>query len=91
MRPNEIRFRVDTFEKAIAENPDFCTPKQIEAYDVLKGIILNSDKIKHFYLENRDLVFINNKTMLHGRSSFTDSDRHLLRIRINKKGAQTTV
>jgi alpha-ketoglutarate-dependent taurine dioxygenase len=90
LRPNEIRFRVDTFEKAIAENPEFCTPKQIEAYHVLKSMILNSDKIKRFYLEDRDLIFINNKTMLHGRSSFTDSNRHLLRIRMNKKGVQTT-
>jgi alpha-ketoglutarate-dependent taurine dioxygenase len=90
LAPDEIRFRVDTFEKAIAENPEFCTPKQIEAYQMLKSMILNSDKIKRFYLEDRDLLFINNKTMLHGRSSFTDSNRHLLRIRMNKKGVQTT-
>ncbi|MFY0593567.1 TauD/TfdA family dioxygenase [Roseivirga sp.] len=86
LRENEIRFRVDTFEKAIAENPDFCTAEQIEAYQVLKKIILESANIKRFYLEDRDLIFINNKTMLHGRNSFQDPERHLLRIRLNKKG-----
>lgn len=86
LRPDEIRFRVDTFEKAISENPGFCTEKQVNAYKALKQTILNSDKIKEFYLEERDLIFINNKTMLHGRSSFEDPKRHLLRIRMNKNG-----
>lgn len=90
LRPNEIRFRVDTFEKAISENPHFCTKEQVKAYKALKETILNSANTKKFYLENRDLVFINNKTMLHGRSSFTDPLRHLLRVRMNKHGAQTT-
>lgn len=88
LRPNEIRFRVDTFEKAIAENPEFCSEEQVAAYQALKKTILTSSKIEKFFLEERDLVFINNKTMLHGRSSFTDSNRHLLRIRMNKKDAQ---
>ncbi|MEQ8546874.1 MAG: TauD/TfdA family dioxygenase [Cyclobacteriaceae bacterium] len=84
LRNNEIRFRVDTFEKAISNRPDLCTGQQLEAYQTLKEIILNSKNTKYFYLENRDLIFINNKTMLHGRESFTDSERHLLRIRMNK-------
>jgi len=37
------------------------------------------------FLQPKDLIFINNKTMLHGRGQFTDADRHLLRIRMNKK------
>lgn len=84
LRSNEIRFRVDTIEKAIANRPDLCTKQQIEAYQALKGVILKSKNTKYFYLEDRDLIFINNKTMLHGRESFTDSQRHLLRIRMNK-------
>ena len=84
LRSNEIRFRVDTIEKAISNRPDLCTKQQFEAYQALKEIILNSINTKYFYLEDRDLIFINNKTMLHGRESFTDSERHLLRIRMNK-------
>lgn len=84
LRKNEIRFRVDTFEKAILSNPELCTEEQIEAFNVLKSTILNSEKLQKISLENRDLIFINNKTMLHGRSAFEDPERHLLRIRMNK-------
>ncbi len=85
LRENEIRFRVDTFEKALKLRPDFCTEAQLEAYKVLKNIILNSPNTQNFFLEEKDLIFINNKTMLHGRGEFTDHNRHLLRIRMNKK------
>ena len=84
LRENEIRFRVDTFEKAIDYDKTLCSEEQITAYKELKKIILNSDKTNNFYLEEKDLVFINNKTTLHGRSLFTDEKRHLLRIRMNK-------
>ena len=85
LRENEIRFRVDTFEKAIAFNGNLCTKQQVDAYKKLKKIIIENKKTKQFYLENKDLIFINNKTMLHGRSEFQDPERHLLRIRMNKK------
>lgn len=85
LREDEIRFRIDTFEKAIKLNRDFCSEEQILAYEVLKNIILNNTKILNFYLEEGDLIFVNNKTALHGRSMFTDEKRHLLRIRLNKK------
>lgn len=90
LKENEIRFRIDTFEKAIKERPEFCTKDQLRAYNALKNTVLNSQKIRKFYLKENDLIFINNKTVLHGRSAFTDPERHLLRIRMNKKGAVTT-
>lgn len=82
---NEIRFRVDTLEKALALNSDFCTPEQVDAYKTLKDIILNTAKTQAFFLEDRDAIFINNRTMLHGRSSFKDPNRHMLRVRFNFK------
>ena len=84
LRDNEIRFRVDTFEKAISSDPDLCTETQITAYQKIKTVILNSTKTRKFHLEAKDLIFINNKITLHGRSEFTDNTRHLLRIRMNK-------
>lgn len=81
---NEIRFRIDTFEKAIELRPDLCDSEQLQAYNILKNIIINSPSIERFHLKERDLVFINNKTVLHGRTSFRDVSRHLLRIRMNK-------
>lgn len=84
IRPNEIRFRIDTVEKALAYDPGFCTAEQVEAFDFLKDLIRNSSKTKNLFLKRNDLIFINNKTMLHGRGSFKDRKRHLLRIRMNK-------
>ena len=84
LRANEIRFRIDTFEKAINFDNKICTQEQKNAFFELKKIILNNTKTLKFYLEEGDLIFINNKTTLHGRSLFTDKNRHLLRIRINK-------
>lgn len=85
LRKNEIRFRVDTFEKAISHEDSICTEEQINAYKILKDIILNNSRIEYFYLEPKDLIFLNNKTILHGRSEFSDSKRHMLRIRMNKE------
>ncbi len=84
LRDNEIRFRVDTFEKALNQKGSLCTEEQIKAYKILKGIILENVKTEKLFLEEQDLIFINNKTMLHGRGEFTDENRHLLRIRMNK-------
>jgi len=84
LRDNEIRFRVDTFEKALQHEDAICNEEQIKAYKTLKNIILENDYTQEFYLEEKDLIFINNKTMLHGRGEFTDENRHLLRIRMNK-------
>ena len=86
LRDGEIRFRIDTFEKALAAAPNLCTQRQLSAFSFLKNHIRSSQSTKSFFLENGDLIFINNKTMLHGRGSFTDADRHLLRIRMNKHG-----
>jgi len=84
LRENEIRFRIDTFEKALLKLDGYCSEKQLEAYQALKKIALESKNTKSFFLEEKDLIYINNKTMLHGRGQFTDNNRHLLRIRMNK-------
>ncbi len=84
LRDNEIRFRVDTFEKALKARPDLCTEEQVRAFEILKNVILNNTKTLAFHLQAKDLIFINNKTMLHGRSEFKDQSRHLLRIRLNR-------
>lgn len=86
IQDNEIRFRVDTFEKAVKVRPDLCTDEQVKAFEVLKSVIIKNKNTLAFYLEPKDLIFINNKTMLHGRSEFKDPNRHLLRIRLNKFG-----
>ncbi len=88
LKNGEMRFRVDTIQKALDYNPDFCTEQQKEAFDYLVNLVRTTKYTKKFFLEDGDLIFINNKTLLHGRGSFTDSNRHLLRIRMNKHDKQ---
>ncbi|MEM1327394.1 MAG: TauD/TfdA family dioxygenase [Bacteroidota bacterium] len=83
LKGGKMRFRVDTIQKALNYDASFCTPEQIWAFDYLVHLVRNTQHTRRFHLEPGDLIFINNKTMLHGRSSFTDYDRHLLRIRMN--------
>ncbi|QKJ32868.1 TauD/TfdA family dioxygenase [Mucilaginibacter mali] len=77
-----IRFRADTIEKAFALYPDYYSAPLVDAYRFIKNKIQNSKAIIEYNLEDEDLILINNSTMLHGRESFYDMLRHLLRIRM---------
>ena len=83
----EIRYRTDTIQKALDYHPSICTPRQVTAFHYLRDLVRNSAYTHKFFLEKGDLFLINNKTTLHGRGSFTDNERHLLRIRMNKISA----
>lgn len=83
LKEGKMRFRIDALERALKIEPNLCTKVQVEAFNYLKGIVLNSKKVQYTYLENKECLFINNKTMLHGRTKFTDNQRHLLRVRFN--------
>lgn len=84
LQKNEIRFRVDTIKKALEYDAGICTQEQVAAFKFMVNLVRTTPYRKEFFLENGDLILINNKTMLHGRGSFTDYNRHLLRIRMNK-------
>lgn len=78
-----IRFRIDTLEKALPYFAGTISNSALDAYYQLKQIILNTSRIKRFYLEPQDLLLVNNKNALHGRTAFSDSNRHLLRVRMD--------
>ena len=83
----EIRYRTDTIQKALDYHPSICTPRQVAAFHYLRDLVRHSAYTHKFFLEKGDLFLINNKTTLHGRGSFEDNERHLLRIRMNKTSA----
>jgi len=82
LKNNCIRFRADTIEEGFRLFPGYLLQEAEAAYYILKNAIQNSKKIIHFNMDNDDLVFINNATVLHGREKFEDKQRHLLRIRM---------
>jgi alpha-ketoglutarate-dependent taurine dioxygenase len=77
-----IRYRSDVIEKSLNIEPQLIDSDQRKALQVLQNILESSTAVKRFMLEVGDLIIINNKTMLHGRTAFKDNDRHLLRVRI---------
>ena len=79
-----IRFRVDTLMKGFKYYPELATPERLWAVKYFEQAISNyRDKLK-FKLNDGDVVFFNNHTMLHGRTAFSDRKRLLLRIRIHR-------
>jgi alpha-ketoglutarate-dependent taurine dioxygenase len=85
LKNNEIRYRIDVIEKAFEKLPQSKTKEKLFALNYLKHTIQNSPNIISFHLNEGDIVFINNKTVLHGRESFEDPLRHLIRVRLNKR------
>ena len=84
----KIRFRHDTIQKGLSKIASTLSDDAITAFEQFTSLIKNSQKTLKVNLAERDLLVINNRTMLHGRTAFSDSTRHLLRIRFNIKDSE---
>ena len=79
-----IRFRLDTIMKGFKYCPELATPERLWAVKYFDRFLQGyCDKLE-FKLNDGEVVFFNNHTMLHGRTAFKDRDRLLLRIRIDE-------
>lgn len=81
---SNIRFRADVIERAAADHPGSLSERQRAALKVAKHVCEASKHLKHLTLTADSVIIINNKTMLHGRTAFTDVERHLLRVRLHR-------
>lgn len=79
--PN-IRFRYDTLKKGL-EIVNKKNDKLLWAVEFLNEVISNHKNRKIFMLKKNEIIFINNHNSLHGRTSFNDLERFLLRVRFN--------
>lgn len=79
---NTIRYRKDALEQGMQTHGSALPDIAHRAVEVLHQIVLTSTRVQCFDLVRGDLFWVNNKTTLHGRSSFRDAERHLLRARI---------
>jgi Taurine catabolism dioxygenase TauD, TfdA family len=80
-----IRFRYDTLKKGFELNPDLDVPKARKAIKVFLDILENEVNIGEYYMPDDTLVLCNNHRVLHGRTSFQDRERHLIRVRISNQ------
>lgn len=78
-----IRYRYDTIYNGlqIANIPQ--TDIRYWALSFFENHLVKHPQKKLFYLPDNHIIFINNYRFLHGRSSFQDPARYLLRVRIN--------
>jgi alpha-ketoglutarate-dependent taurine dioxygenase len=78
-----IRYRYDTIYKGlrIANIPQ--TDIRYWALYFFENHLVQHPQQKLFYLPENHIIFINNYRFLHGRTSFQDTSRYLLRVRLN--------
>jgi len=81
------RWRKHGILNGIAAHPELDTPEMREALDTVIEFLQNGpDEIRQTIPTDGVLV-INNHIALHGRTAFTDPERHLLRLRFHEPSA----
>lgn len=78
-----IRYRRQTIDRARA-NPKYSLEnRHLQAINELDTYLSQPSRHARFLLKRGQVLFVNNHEVLHGRTSFADLDRLLLRIRFD--------
>lgn len=82
---NNIRYRFDTIQQGLRHGKSLerDNTMKIWALNFFRDHIENHSSTMSLSLANGTILFLNNQRVLHGRTSFTDPNRHILRIRMN--------
>ena len=81
------RWRKQRVLKGIAAHPEYGTPEIRQALDTLIEFLQNGpDEIRQT-IPTDGLLVVDNHIALHGRTAFTDPERHLLRLRFHEPSA----
>lgn len=78
-----IRWRHDSIQKGLAARPDLDTPAVRRAVETMHAIVEGGAARFEDHLADDTLMLIDNHHTLHGRTTYADEDRHLIRIRIS--------
>jgi alpha-ketoglutarate-dependent taurine dioxygenase len=77
------RWRKDKIEQGLEKHPDSATPEVREALDTVAAQLADTTNELRQALPTDGIVVIDNHVAFHGRTAFTDRNRHLLRIRFH--------
>ena len=78
-----LRWRHDAIVKGLAARPDLSTPEVLEAVALMHEVAeFQAPRFKE-QLPDDTLMLTDNHRMLHGRTTYEDEQRHLIRIRIS--------
>jgi hypothetical protein len=84
------RWRKNGIRRAVAKHPDFQNPEVQKALDALREQLANGSGEIRLTIPTDGILIINNHLTLHGRTAFTDQERHLLRLRFHEPTAAAT-
>lgn len=83
------RWRPDKVEQGLQRHPECTTPEIRKALDTVNRLLVDpADEFRHV-LPTDAIVIINNHLGFHGRTAYTDSERHLLRIKFHDPSVTT--
>ena len=88
------RWRKDKIEQGLVKHPESETPEVRKALDTVADQLADLTNELRQALPTDGIVVIDNHVAFHGRTAFTDKNRHLLRIRfhdINEPAEQSWV
>jgi hypothetical protein len=81
------RWRKNGIRKGIAAQPEYQAPELQQALDAVIDKLENGpDEIRQV-IPTDGILIINNHIALHGRTAFSDPERHLLRVRLHEPAA----
>jgi alpha-ketoglutarate-dependent taurine dioxygenase len=78
-----VRWRRGGIRRALDAHPECATPAVRQALELLIDQLKNGDGEQRLLIPTDGLLIIDNHTALHGRTAFTDPQRHLLRLRLH--------
>jgi alpha-ketoglutarate-dependent taurine dioxygenase len=85
-----VRWRRGGIRRGLEAHPECETPDVRTALDLLIETLTHGPEEIQTVIPTDGILLINNHIMLHGRTAFTDPDRHLLRLRFHQPGQQAT-
>jgi hypothetical protein len=81
------RWRKNGIRRGIAAHPEYQTPEVEQALEAVLDKIDNGPDEIRLVIPTDGILIINNHIALHGRTAFSDSERHLLRVRLHEPTA----
>ena len=78
------RWRMKHIRRGVAAHPEYQTPEVRQALDAVTEQLTNGPGEIRMVIPTDGILIINNHITLHGRTAFTDPERHLLRLRFHE-------
>jgi hypothetical protein len=80
------RWRKNGLRRGLASNPEYDTPEVRQALATVSDLLDSAPDEIRAVIPTDGILIVNNHITLHGRTAFTDPERHLLRLRFHKPG-----